>query len=155
MPDIRERFDREFSVLDREPIWRKIEERIQGRASKRRNAPGERLTKYSPSFEHRNFGDGKAVGMLEAAIAVLLKQVIGVPLGSEVEVIGVEAAEDGNIYTVNVDAPFKNMAEAQAFFESGTGYASVLTDLMQVEETEVLRTRSLRDTYQVKIRVRD
>lgn len=155
MPNFRERFEREFRVLDREPIWRKIEERIQGKASERRNAPGERLAEYSPSFEHRNFGDGKAVGMLEAGIAVLLKQVIGVPLGSEVEVIGVEATDGGNIYTVNVDAPFKNMAEAQAFFESGTGYASVLTDLMKVQETQVLRTRSLRDTYQVKILVRD
>lgn len=155
MPNLKERFEKEFDVLDREPIWRKVEDRLKDRAHDIRNRPGQRVTNRFPNFEHRNFGGGKAIGTLEAGIAFLLKETVGLPLGSDVEVSDVEPTQGGNIYTVNVDAPFENMAEAQAFFEAGTGYASLLTDLMEVQETEVLRTRSLRDTYQVKVLVRD
>jgi hypothetical protein len=95
------------------------------------------------------------VGALEAGIALLLKETVGLPLGSDVEVSDVEATQGGNIYTINVDAPFENMAEAQAFFEAGTGYTSIITDLIEVQETEVLRTRTVRDTYQIKVLVRD
>lgn len=145
-----------MGIADREPIWRKAEDRIDDVGYKLRNIPGSRLQKRMPNFENRNFGGGVAVGTIEAAVAVILEETVGVPFGSDTEIIDVEPEDrESNIYTVDVDAPFENMATARAFFESQTGFASLLTDLIEVEEVHVLKTRPLRDTYQVKIRVED
>lgn len=141
--------------LDREPIWRRIEDQFDDLMSEVRNAPGRRLEREFPQFENRNFGGGLAVGGVEAGIALILKETVGLPLGSDVEVVDSEPAEGGTIYTVNVDSPTENMAQAQAFLESGTGFTSYLTDLIKVESTSVLRTRTVRDTYQVEILVED
>lgn len=148
--------DRVMGIVDREPIWRRLEDKVDDVGYRVRNAPGERLRKRIPSFENRNFGGGVAVGTIEAAIAVILEETVGVPFGSDTEIIHVEPVEGrANVYTVDVDAPFENMASAKAFFESQTGFSSLLTDLIEVEDVEVLKTRPLRDTYQVKIRVED
>lgn len=142
-------------IIDREPVWRKIEDRVDDRAHSLRNRPGKRVKRSIPSFENRNLGGGIAVGILEAAIAIILKDTLGVPFGSDTEAVGAEPTGDGVIYTINVDAPFENMAQARAFIESGTGFTSVLTDRINVSNVDVLKTRVLRDTYQIEILVED
>lgn len=153
MPDFN--FQQTFERLDREPIIRKLENRLHERATELRNRPGRRFAKRVPDFEHRNVGGGKLVGAIEGGIALLIKETVGLPLGSDVEVVDVEPTQGGNIYTINVDAPFENMAQAQAFFEAGTGYTSFFTDLIEVQSTETLKVRSVRDTYQIEVLVRD
>lgn len=141
--------------LNSKPIWRRAENIVDDTLHNVRNAPGDALRKNIPEVDNRNFGAGLAVGTVEAAVALVLKETIGIPFGSDVEIVDTEPAQGGVIYTVNVDAPFQNMAQAQAFFESGTGFTSLLTDQIDVQSAEVLRTRPLRDTYQVEILVED
>lgn len=142
-------------ALDREPVWRRVEERLTGPFTNLRNTPGRGLRNRVPQFPNRNFGGGVAVGSLEAAIAIILKRTLGIPFGSDVEVVDTEPVDGGLLYTVNVDAPFENMARAQAFFESTTGFTSLLTDLLQVRSTGVVKQRIIRDTYQIEVLVED
>lgn len=143
------------AVDDREPIWRRIEDRIDNKSHNLRNRPGDRLRKRLPDFEHRNFGGGKAVGAIEAGVALAIDEVVGVPFGSDTEIVDSEPVSGGMKYTINVDAPFENMAEFRAFYEGGTGFTSLLTDTINVSNTEVVKTRVLRDTYQMEIVVED
>lgn len=147
--------ERARRLVDRKPLIRRAEQVVDDTAHNARNAPGSRLRSRFPPLENRNVGGGIAVGALEAAVAIVLKDTLGVPFGSDIEISDVQPADRGNIYTVNVDAPFENMARAEAFFEAQTGFTSLLTDQIDVSEVEVLRKRPLRDTYQIKIRVED
>lgn len=142
-------------ALDREPVWRRAEERLSNPGTRIRNAPGKRLQNRLPQFPNRNFGGAVGVGVLEAGISKVLEETVGIPFGSDTEIVDSQVASNGTLYTVNVDAPFENMAKARAFFESNTGFTSLLTDLIEVESTEVLKTRTLRDTYQIEIMVED
>lgn len=141
--------------LEMEPIWRKLEDRLEGPLHKLRNRPGTSIKKRFPQFENRNIGGGVAVGLVEAGVAVILEETVGIPFGSDVDTSGISKRPDGVVYTINVDAPTQNMAEARAFLDSGTGFTSILTDTLKVRDTEVLKTRAIRDTYQVEILVKD
>lgn len=147
--------DRVRNALDREPVWRRLEERFSNPGNRIRNAPGKRLQRRLPQFPNRNFGGAVGVGVIEAGIALILEDTLGIPFGSDTEIVDSQPVQGGTLYTVNVDAPFENMAKARAFFESNTGFASLLTDLMDVESVEVLKTRTLRDTYQIQVEVQD
>lgn len=147
--------ERVVNLIDRKPVTQKIEDRIDDAVSGARNRPSRALERRFPKLENRNFGGGTMAGLLEAGIAIVLEDTVGVPFGASSEIVDTEPASNGTIYTVNVNAPTKNMAEARAFLESSTGFASVLTDIVDVEEAEVLNVRPLRDTYQVKVRIRD
>lgn len=124
-------------------------------ANRLRNVPGGTLRRRVPQFPRRNFGGGVAIGSVEAAVALVLQDTLGIPFGSDTEVSDVRSADGGTVYTVNVDAPFENMARARAFFEAQTGFISLLTDLLEVRDVDVLKTRAVRDTYQVEVMVRD
>lgn len=142
-------------ALDREPIWRKAEDRLANPGNRIRNMPGSLIRARVPDFRNRNFGAGKGVGIVEAAIATILSETVGVPFGADADVESVSSANRGTRYTVNVNAPTRNMAEARAFIDSGTGFTSVLTDTLRVESVELLDTRTLRDTYQIDILIED
>lgn len=142
-------------AFDREPIWRRAEDAVANRFSSARNRPGGVLQRRLPQFPNRNFGGAVGVGVVEAGIALILEDTLGIPFGSDTEVVDSEPISGGTRYTVNVDAPFENMAKARAFFEANTGFASLLTDLLQVDSVNTLKTRALRDTYQIEIVVRD
>lgn len=142
-------------ALDREPIWRRVEGRIDKRASRIRNRPGKAVARRLPQFPQRNFGGGITVGVVQAAISIVLERTVGIPFGADTEIVDTEPASNGTLYTVNVDSPFENMAQAKAYFEANTGFTSLLTDLLEVRNVEVLKTRPLRDTYQVEILVED
>ena len=142
-------------AIDREPIFHQIEDRIDEAFSGARNAPSRKLQNRFPQLENRNLGGGTVTGLVEAGIAKVLEDTLGVPFGASAEVTDVEPIERGQVYTVNVDAPTENMAQARAFLESTTGFSSVLTDVIEVNEAEVLNVRPLRDTYQIKVRVED
>lgn len=147
--------ERVRDAFDREPIWRRVEDRIDDKASNLRNRPGKRLQKRFPQVPRRNFGDGIAVGTIEAAIAIILEDTVGIPFGSETEIVDSEPVNGGTLYTIDVDAPTENMARAKSFFEANVGFTSLLTDFLEVESVQVLRARPLRDTYQIKIKVVD
>lgn len=147
--------DRLINVLDRKPFIRRVENRIDDRASKIRNRPSRAMQEKVPKIPNRNIGGGVAAGTIQSAIAIILEETVGVPFGGSTEVTEVDSVQGGNVYTVNVDAPTENMSKAKAFFQANTGFTSLLTDLIQVDNVEVLRTRPLRDTYQVKILVED
>lgn len=143
-------------VFDREPIIRRIERRIDDRAHRFRiNTFDKPLQRRVPKIGQRNLGQGIGAGVVEAGIAIVLEETVGIPFGSDVEVVDTEGVEGGTLYTVNVDAPLENMARARGFFEATTGFTSLLTDVWMVENVEVLRTRPLRDTYQIEVMVRD
>lgn len=150
MPNVRERMRKR---LDRTPIWRKIEDKYDGPASDLRNriSFGERF----PKFENRNFGGGVGAGVVAAGIITIIEDTVGVPFGADAEIIGVEPQSDGILYTVNVNAPTQDIAEARAFIDAGTGFTTILTDLLDVRSVELTKTRMLRDTYQVQVMVED
>lgn len=141
--------------MESDPLFRRVENKIDTRASNARNATSDRLARRMPEFEHRNIGDGFAVGVVQAAIGKILKDSLGLPFGSDAEITDVEARVEGTVYTLNVEAPTKNVAEVRSFFEAGAGFTSLLTDLLNVQRTEVLKQRVARDTYQVEILVVD
>jgi len=144
--------------VDREPLPRKLDRRFGDKFSDLRNRPGERMKGSFPKFQQRNIGGGVLVGAVEAAILVIIEDTIGVPFGSDADVVGVDAVEEtetGAVYTVNVNSPTQQIAEARAFIDSGTGFTTYLTDKLEVQNVEVLRTRTLRDTYQVDVLVED
>lgn len=120
-----------------------------------RNAPGSQLEKKIPRVEGMNIGRGTAVGVVQAAIAVILDDTVGVPFGASSEILDTENTNGGTLYTVNVNAPTANMAQARAFLESTTGFASILTDNIDVRGVDVVSIRPLRDTYEVKVKVSD
>lgn len=136
-------------------IIRAITNRFQNRANDLRNKPGTQLEEKIPDVPNRNFGGGLAIGGIEAGIAVVLEDTVGVPFGGSSDVVGVEAVEGGVKYTVNVNAPTQNMAQARAFIDSSTGFTSYLTDLYDVQDVELTKTRMLRDTYQVELLIKD
>lgn len=138
-----------FGLADR------AQDLASGRVSKMRNRPGQVLETVNPGFiEKRRFTGGKGAGAVGEAVVVALRDVIGVPFGASSDVIDISQAEDGDyIYTVNVNAPTENMAEARALIDSGTGFSSFLTDKLDVESAEVIKTRVIRDTYQIQVKV--
>ena len=136
----------------------RLQNAASGEASRVRNRPGEILKEdlqregILVRSQKRNLGNGIVVGTLETGIAVLLDHVIGVPLGADVDIIDSEVVdEQTERYTVNVNAPTKNMAEVRAFLDSSTGFSGLLTEKFELEDTQVLRTRTVRDTYQVEL----
>lgn len=125
------------------------------RAHRIRNRPGSRIKKRAPKFDKRNFGGGVGAGAVAAGVATLIEDTVGVPFGGSVDTLSVENVEDGQVYTVNVNAPTQNMAEARAFIDAGTGFTALLTDLLDVRDVEIQNTRVLRDTYEVKLKIED
>lgn len=141
-------------VVDRKSIPRKLDDRFKNRVHNLRMKPGSRLERI-PDFENRNFGSGKGLGILEAAIATIIEDTVGVPFGADADVSTSTVTENGVRYVVDVNAPTQNMAEARAFIDSGTGFTSILTDKLNVENVELLKVRTFRDTFRVTILVED
>lgn len=141
-------------ILDREPVWRKVEDQISNPGHRIRNSVGN-IGDSVPEFQHRNLGGGIATGTLGAAIGVVLEDTIGIPFGGSSDIIETQRGEGANEYVVNVNAPTENIAQARAFIDSGTGFTSILTDKLDVQDVELIGTRTIRDTYQIKLRIED
>lgn len=141
--------------IDREPFWRNLDDKYKDQIHEMRNKPGEHISGKIPRFKHRNFGAGIGLGITEAGVATVLADVVGVPFGADADVSQTAETSEGLIYTVDVNAPTKNMAEARAFIDSGTGFTTILTEALNVQSTEIIKTRTLRDTYRVKILVKE
>lgn len=126
------------------------------RASKFRNRYSKRVESATPDFlEGRAIGSGTMTGAVGAGILTILEETVGVPFGASSDIVSVDPVDGGAIYTVNVNAPTQNMAQARAFIDSTTGFVSYLTDRFEIENAEVLNTRMARDTYQVEVLVED
>lgn len=140
-------------MFGRKPIAKRVRDRVAEPVSRARNKPGGELEDKIPEVEHRNVGGGKVAGGIGAAVATILEDTVGLPFGATVDVVDVEPVEDGHIYTVNVNAPTENIAEARAFIDAGTGFSSYFTDTFEVVETDHIHFRFARDTYQIRIKV--
>lgn len=135
------------------PIGKRVANRLGKRANKLRNRPGKFTQEKLPNPPNRNIRSSTVAGAAGAGLATVLEDVIGAPFGATVDITNVESGPDGDVYTVNVNSPTENIAEARAFMDSTTGFASYITDTYDIEEMEVLNKRPMRDTYQVKLRV--
>lgn len=156
MPNASNRIKNRLNQLpDREPVWRRLENKLQDIPHNIRDKPDNRIEETFPEFENRNFGQGKAVGAVLAGIADVLEDVIGVPFGASSDIVDSQPVENGVVYTVNVNAPMESMAEARAMIDSTTGYTSYFTDQFSIEKVEIQKTRVLRDTFQVEVLVED
>lgn len=140
-------------ALDREPIWRKVENRFSNTGHRVRNIPGSKIRANIPGFQNRNFGEGKGIGFIEAAIQAIVQAYL--PLQADADVQSVSSTEGGTKYIVNVNASTEEMARARAFVDAGTGFTAILTDTLRVQNVEVIGTRTLRDTYQVELMIED
>lgn len=143
------------NAVDRRPIWMKVQDRMGDNASSIRNAPSEAVEKIAPQLENRNAGGGTMAGTALAGIAVLLEDTVGVPFGGSSDIINVESVSGGKLYTVNVNAPTGVMANAKATIDSTTGFTYVLTDEIEIRSMEKLDERVLRDTWEVKLLVKN
>jgi len=140
-------------LLDREPIWRRVINKADKKASDIRNTPGKAIKNAAPKMKNRNIGGGVGIGMVGAAIVKVAKDYA--PVDTSVSIVNTEQAHNGTLYTVNVDSPLSNVAEAEAFFESASGFTSILTDEYNIQDVNVVKTRLVRDTYEVKVFVHD
>jgi len=140
--------------FDREPVWRKAANRASGPGHSLRSRVGGSFGNRIPSFENRNFGGGIGAGTVGAGLATVLEDVVGVPFGGSTDTVSIENNPDGSIsYVVNVNSPTEDMAKVRGFIDAGTGFTSVLTDELDVQDVELVNTRVLRDTYQVKLKI--
>jgi len=139
--------------LDREPVWRKASDRLKEPGHNARSVIGDNFGNRIPEFENRNIGNGIGVGTVAAGVAVIIEDAVGVPFGGSSDILDVESAEDGNIYTVNANAPVEDMAKVKGFIDSSTGFISLLTDELDVQDVELVDKRALRDTYEVKLKI--
>jgi hypothetical protein len=139
-------------------IGDRIKQRVSSRTFKLRNRPGEALQERMPSASKRNIGEGTLAGAITAGIAVVAEDTLGVPFGASADTYEVERlTQNGDewiLYTVDVNAPSQNMAQARAFIDSSTGFLSYIVDEFDVEEADVVTVRPLRDTYRVKVKVK-
>lgn len=145
-----------MDILDKdsEPIGYRIKKKLGNRANKIRNRPGDKAEEHIPNVLNRNITPSRTAGAAGAMVATALEDVLGLPFGATVDVVDVQPSGEYDIYTVNVNAPTQNMAEARAFIDSTTGFTSYITDVYDVDEVEILNKRPLRDTYQIELRVK-
>lgn len=140
---------------NREPIIRQLSDRFTDEGHSIRDKQDQRIEDAVPKLPNRNFGGGRGIGILGAAVGTALEDVIGVPFGGSSSVVDVDVQEDGVLYTVDVNSPFETMAEARAAIDSSTGYTSFVTEEIDTVDVEVITTRVLRDTYRIELKVKE
>lgn len=139
------------SAIDRKPVWIRAQDRVKSRFSKLRNRPSDAVERAAPSLENRNFGGGQLAGTGLAGIAVILEDTLGIPFGASSDITNVEPVQDGQLYTVNVNAPTRVMSDARAAIDSTTGFTYLVTDNIEIRSIEKLDERIARDTWQIKL----
>lgn len=142
-------------ILDREPIIKRAADGVRDTFHTQRTRLDGVVEENTPQFENRNIGGGTAVGAAAAAIATAVEDTVGLPFGASSDIVASRSVSEGTEYTVNVNAPFRNMAEARATIDSSTGFTSYLTDRIAIENVEIQRTRVFRDTYQIDVLVEE
>lgn len=142
-------------ALDRKGIIRRLEHRTNGPGGDFRNGPGRVIRNNVPEFENRNIGGGRVAGIIGATIAEFAQEALPLPYGVETEVTHVEDTEKGARYIVDVDAGTENIARARAFYDTGAGLASYLTDVLHVESVKLVNSRVLRDTYRLELEIEE
>ena len=113
----------------------------------------EAFVTVTPNWETDNIQKGTATGLITSAIASATSTYV--PILTDTEIVDTEPKSDGVLYTVNVDAGFRNQAMFRSIIESGNGYTSLLVDESNVESEALLRKRPLRDTYQFEVFVHE
>lgn len=133
---------------------KRLSSEVGKRATKVRNKPVDAALGRI-DLGRRNIGQGKGMGAVGAGLAVILEDVLGIPFGASVDTHNVEYVQDGEIYTVDVNAPFHRMADARSMIDTSTGFTGFITDDIEILETELIKARPIRDTYRVKVKIHD
>lgn len=136
------------------PILGFVKRKASEPLSRARNRPGQKAAKRLPEGNLSGWERGEAIGAVNAGLAVVLEETLGVPFGATSEITNVEPVDGGNVYTVNVDAPSENIAKARALIDSSTGFSSYLIDEYDIEDVEMINIRPVRDTHQIKVKVK-
>lgn len=148
----------EYSIGKRLKLFERVGRVINARTEagrKIRLKTEDAVVKITPTWESDNIGAGTIAGAMIAAVSTVLDD-YAIPLGSETEIVDVDAASNGGVkYTVNVNSAFQNQARFKAMIESGTGFTSLLTDKFNVQTEDVLKERPARDTWQYEVVVED
>ena len=87
-----------------DPPLRSALRNVERRPSNLRNLLNEKLVNKLGNRAPGKVGQGELIGFLVGGAFLGLEEVIGVPLGATSDIVDVNAAEDGTIYTVNVNA---------------------------------------------------
>lgn len=111
------------------------------------------VVSVAPTWNDKNIHQGTLIGALTAAIASVAQTYV--PIRADTDVTDKEPVDGGILYTVDVNAAFRNQAMFRSMIDAGTGYTSLITDKFNIQDEEVIKKRPLRDTYQFKILVED
>lgn len=139
--------------FDREPVWRKATDVVQEPGHNIRSRVNNTFSGRIPEFRYRNIGGGLTTGTVAAVVATVLEDTVGLPFGGSADVVSAEPVDKGMRYVIDVNAPLESMAKVRAFIDAGTGFTSLVTDQLDVQDTEIIKTRTLRDTYRVTLEI--
>lgn len=139
---------------------------LEGRANKRTKQltdPGFSLRQSIDQFlkERRfepansNIDTNTVAGAAVVGTVYALSSYLPGSTGANTEVLNVEQSQGGDeyTYTINTNAPLEGQARFRAILDSTTGFTSLYTDNITVDDFEVIQERPARDTYQYKVTV--
>jgi hypothetical protein len=102
-----------------------------------------------------NIDSNTVAGALVVATVYALESYLPGSAGANTEVLSVEEMDGGSTYkyTINTNAPLEGQARFRAILDSTTGFTSLYTDEIEIQDFEVIQKRPGRDTYQYEITV--
>lgn len=121
---------------------------------KKRVEVGDKVVEVTPNWHNDNLDRGSAFGAITAGIMHVLDD-YAIPLAGSSDIVNREDHPEGQLYTVIVDASFREQGMFRAMAESGTGFASLFVDEFDVEEENVKDKRIGRDSWEFEILVKE
>jgi len=149
---------RSYGIGGKLGLVEKIRQELDNRSEAGHNARvniGNTIVEVTPNFETDNISPGSMAGAILAVIAKQGNAIVPVDVLSETEIAAAEPKENSTVYTVNVDAALPQQAKFQAMMEAGTGFTSLITDEFDVGNSQSLRKRIGRTTWQYQVEVFD
>lgn len=125
------------------PRIRDAESGVASSVSEFRNNLSDTVRETVPDLGDRNVGEGRLIALQLAPL--------GAVFGGTVDIENSREVDGGTLYTVNVNSPSKNTAEALSFLTAGNGIASYVVDKLERQDIEVQNERILIDTYKAEV----
>lgn len=106
-------------------------------------------------LSNKNIDTNTVAGAAVVGTVYALESYLPGKAGANTEVLSVETEDNGQtyIYTINTNAPLEGQARFRSILDSSTGFTSLYTDEIEVQEFETIQKRVGRDTYQYRIKV--
>lgn len=125
------------------PRIRDAESGIASAASEFRNNVSDTVRSTIPDLGDRNIGEGRLIALQLAPLGAIF--------GGTVDITNTREVDGGTIYTVTVNSPSRNIAEATSYLAAGNGIASYVVDRLERQDIEVKNERIIIDTYEAKV----